>query len=185
MRRLEVLPFSPERVKDYFTIHSETNDASWCYCTAWWVPSWDGWGERTASENFNLRQNLLNGGIYDGYMLYVDGKPAAWCQVGQRDRLTKLVEQFELELNSEIWAITCFLVAPSFRHQGLATYLLDEILRDLMEKGVSQVEAYPRFGNDLDETDLWNGPESMFLGAGFKKEGKAGNRLMLRKLLND
>jgi GNAT superfamily N-acetyltransferase len=96
------------------------------------VPSWDRWGERTALENFNLRQNLLDGEIYDGYLLYVDGKPAAWCQLGQRDRLAKLVQQLELELDSEIWAITCFLVVPSFRHQGLATYLLKEVLRDLM-----------------------------------------------------
>ena len=51
---------------DFFALHSAANDAGWCYCAAWWVPSWHGWGERTAAQNRALREQLCVRGEYDG-----------------------------------------------------------------------------------------------------------------------
>ena len=88
--KIEVLPFDASRREDFFAVHSEINDCGWCSCVAWWVPTWDGWGNRTASENRELRESLCERGEYDGYLLYLDGAPVGWCQVGPRDRLEKL-----------------------------------------------------------------------------------------------
>lgn len=134
---------------------------------AWWVPSWEGWGERTAEENRALREQLLARGEYDGYLLYDGGDPIAWCQVGRRDRLEKLVRQFGLEPDRDAWAITCFEVARERRRQGVASLLLRRVLEDLRARRVTRVQAFPRRGSELAAGELWTGPESMFRRAGF------------------
>ena len=119
----EVRRLTAELVDDFFRLHSEENGCGWCCCVAWWVPTWEGWGDRSANENRALREKLFKQGEYDGYLLYVDDEPVGWCQVGPRDRLEKLVGQFSLAPDPSAWAITCFL-------QGLrlaaATFVLDQ-----------------------------------------------------------
>jgi GNAT superfamily N-acetyltransferase len=164
---LTVKRFDPSRRADFYRLHSEANGCAWCYCVAWWAPTWEGWGERTAEANRALREALLARGEYDGYLLYEDDAPVGWCQVGPRDRLEKLTRQLALPPDPETWAITCFQIAPAHRRKGLATRLLREVLRDLRGQGVRRVEAFPKRGDALDVEDLWNGPESMFRAAGF------------------
>jgi ribosomal protein S18 acetylase RimI-like enzyme len=150
---------------------------------AWWVESWDGWGERTAEQNRRLRECLLANGHYDGYLLFDGDEPAAWSQVGRRDRLVKLVNQMKLLPDSETWAITCFLVAPAYRRQGIARHMLKLILADLQCSGITAVEAYPKRGANLDAADLWNGPETMFISAGFEFIKEVAQRAVLRMAL--
>jgi len=163
----EVHRLDASRRADFFRLHSEANGCGWCCCVAWWVPTWEGWGERTAEENLRLREALFDRGEYDGYLLYADGAPAGWCQAGPRDRLEKLVRQYGLSPDPEAWALTCFLMAPPFRRRGLATDLLSEVVRDLRRRGVPRVQAFPKRGQNLEPDDLWTGPESVFLSAGF------------------
>jgi ribosomal protein S18 acetylase RimI-like enzyme len=165
--RKEVRRFEAALRNDFYRLHSDANDAGLCFCVAWWVPTWDGWGERSAAENRQLRESLCARGEYDGYLLYVDDAPAGWCQAGLRDRLAKLAQQFALAPDPATWAITCFQIAPAYRRQGLAAFLLGEVLSDLRMRGVRRVEAFPKRGADLDADDLWNGPETMFRAAGF------------------
>ncbi|OGF55263.1 MAG: hypothetical protein A2Z21_09280 [Candidatus Fraserbacteria bacterium RBG_16_55_9] len=163
-----MLRFDASRRSDFFRLHSEANAAGWCHCIAWWVPTWEGWGERSASENRRLRDELCDRGEYDGYLLYVDGDPVGWCQIGPRDRLVKIVRQYQLFPDPKTWAITCFFIAPSHRQKGLASYLLHEVVRDLAKRGVRRIEAYPKCGEGLEAHDLWTGAEAMFREAGFR-----------------
>lgn len=167
MTNRQVIRLDAAHVADFWRLHSDENQAGWCFCTAWWVPTWEGWSERSTEDNRHLRANLLQRGEYDGYLLYIDGAVAGWCQVGQRDRLRKLTRQFDLAPDPDMWAITCFLIAPSHRGQGHAAWLLDQVLNDLRARGAKAVEAFPRRGNQLDTLDLWNGPEMMFRQRGF------------------
>jgi GNAT superfamily N-acetyltransferase len=164
---LEVHPFSSERRGDFYRLHSSANEAGWCFCAAWWTPTWEGWGDRSAEDNRRTREALCEAGEYDGYLLYAEDQPCGWCQVGRRDRLHKLRTQFSLEPSRETWAITCFLTAPGFRRRGLASQLLKEVLADLPARGARRVEAFPKRGAGLTSEDLWNGPEEMYLRAGF------------------
>ncbi len=163
-----VKQFNRASVDDFYRLHSRKNDAGWCFCAAWWVESWEKWSDRTVDENRNLRNNLLARGEYDGYLLYIDHEPIGWCQVGPRDRLRKLAQQFQLEPDPETWAITCFLIEPNHRRSGLAAYLFRQVLADLGQRGVKRVEVFPKRSPDIDAMDMWNGPESMFLKAGFE-----------------
>lgn len=163
---IEVHRLDAARRADFWRIHRE-NDAGWCACVAWWVPTWDGWGERTAEENRALRASLFESGEHDGYIAYDGGEPAAWCQVGVRDRLPKLRAQYRLDPDPETWAVTCFVVPPAARGRGVARALLDGAIADLRARGVRRLEAFPRRGDHLPADDAWTGPERLFLSAGF------------------
>ena len=184
----EIRSMQPSLRDDFLRLHSEENGCGWCRCVAWWVPSWDGWGERTAAENLALREALFARGEHDGYLLYEDGEPLAWCQVGLRDRLAKLAAQLERGPEPGVVALSCFLVAPRARGRGVARALLAGVLEDLEARreaeGLRAVEAYPRVVEDevgrADPLDLWNGPESLFLAAGFRPLGRVGPRRVLR-----
>ncbi|HEX2897373.1 MAG TPA: GNAT family N-acetyltransferase, partial [candidate division Zixibacteria bacterium] len=112
----------------------------------------------------------FNKGEFDGYLLYVEGQPAGWCQAGRRDRLVKLVNQYQLQANPEVWAITCFVIRPEYRKQGCATCLLEVILEDLKRLNVKQVQAFPKRAGYLTPGEHWKGPIEMYLSVGFKVE---------------
>ena len=159
--------FDETNYNDFYKLHSEENGGGWCYCMAWWLPTWTGWNNRTAEQNKILRDELCLVGEYDGYLLYLDDKPVGWCQVGLRDRLIKLVMQYNLAPDIDTWAISCIFIAKNYRRKGLASFMLEEILRDLKKRKVKRVEAFPKRGDKLCGDDLRTGPEAMFLNAGF------------------
>jgi GNAT superfamily N-acetyltransferase len=170
-----VEPFGPEVRDDFRRLHSDANGAGWCRCVAWWVPTWDGWGDRTAAENATLRERLCDEGEYDGLLAYDDHRPVGWCQLGPRDRLTKLVRQFQLEPDPGTWAVSCFLVAPSHRGRGVAAALLDAAAATARAEGAARVEGYPR--RDLTTSDdAWTGPQRLFAARGFRAIGEVGGR---------
>ncbi len=166
--RLEVKPLSPESLADFFSLHS-SEPFGWCYCVAWEVPTWESWQNRTAEKNKMLRQMLFDRKHLEGYLLYLDGNPVGWCQCGPRDRWLKLVKQYELEPDKEMYAITCFTLLPKYRKLGLTHLLLKEVLRDLKSRNITKVQAFPRKGEHPDE-EVWTGPERIFLKAGFVLE---------------
>jgi GNAT superfamily N-acetyltransferase len=166
--KLRVVRFQAGLETDFWSLHSPDHGCGWCFCSAWWVPEWDEWGNRTAEQNRAVREELLKQGEYDGYLLYRGKRAIGWSQVGSRDRLAKLRDQFGLEPDPNTWAITCFMIHPDYRRCGFARSLLSAILEDLPARGVRRVEAFPRRGDDLDSHDLWNGPEALFLEAGFE-----------------
>jgi ribosomal protein S18 acetylase RimI-like enzyme len=165
--RSAVVRLEASRRDDFYRLHSEACGAGWCRCAAWWVPTWEGWSQRTAAENRRVREGLFDDGVADGYLLYGDDEVVGWCQALERDRLAKLARQFDLPPDPATWAITCFLIAPRHRRQGLAGRLLREVVADLRRRGAARIEAFPKRGPDLDDGDLWNGPEAMFRAAGF------------------
>lgn len=175
-----VVRFQTGMEADFWKLHSPEHGCGWCFCSAWWVADWAGWGERSAQQNREVREALLQSGEYDGYLLYRGNQPIGWSQVGRRDRLKKLCVQFGLESDPDTWAITCLLIHPDYRRRGFARSLLIAILDDLGKQGVHRVEAFPRRGSDLGPHDLWNGPESMYLEAGFEVVHEDPTRPVLR-----
>jgi len=152
---------------DFYRVHSEGCCGGWCFCAAWYVPTWEGFGERTAEENRSLRSELFSKGAYDGYLVYIEGVPAGWVQAGPRDRLPKLLGQFSLFPDPQVWAITCMALAPRCQGMGLAHKILFLILQDLREQKVKCVQAFPKASEGLSKEEIWTGPLATYLRAGF------------------
>jgi len=159
--------FAPERLADFDRVHSDERGAGWCKCVAWWVPTWDGFGARTAEQNASLRRDLCERGEWDGLLAYDGDDAIGWCQVGPRDRLQKLVSQLGLPADPDTWAVTCFLVAPGWRRRGVARALLAAAVRAARDAGARRIEGYPAAGGSFDDDDAWTGTASMFDRAGF------------------
>ena len=78
-----------------------------------------------------------------------------------------MLQQFSLAPDGETCGIRCFFIAPDYVRIGLASQLLNSITYKLGGKGVERVLAFPKKTVDLCDADLWNGPYSMFVEAGF------------------
>lgn len=170
--RIRVVPLGPGTRPDFFKVHCQAEGTDWCYCTAWWVPTWEGFGERSDAQNRELRERLFAAGHDDGFLLYKGEEPVGWSQVGQRDRLEKLRNQYGLEPDPGVWAITCFTILPRCRGQGLARRLLEGILLSLRMSGIERVQAFPKPGPRLEPGEAWRGTEGLFRSAGFREVGR-------------
>ena len=157
-----------ERQDDFFRVHNSDNEMGWCFCTAWWVPTWEDWSNRTAEQNHELRESLFREGTCDGYLLYADDKPVGWCQCCQRDLLPKIRQTYNLVPDHQVWAVSCFYIHPRWREIGLAHFFLAEILKDLSLSGITTLQAFPHCGRNLEAHDICTGPESVFVKSGFR-----------------
>ncbi len=164
---LKVLPLDENREEDFFKLHSHDCQEGWCYCIAWWTTSWKVWGMRTGEENRRRREQLFQQHIYDGYLLYDGTKPIGWCQCAPRDYFTKLRNQYNLPEDPRVYAITCFFIVTDYREIGLTHFFLAEVLNDLRRKGIKVVQAFPKRGKNMAPDNIWTGPESAFIKAGF------------------
>ena len=107
--------------------------------------------ERPLREGVPRKLALLDRGrgVFGSYakVLLADEVPAAYCQFGplsaypRAGRLRELYAQLpEAPLPA---VITCIASTAQARRQGLARRLVEEVCRDLAERGFAAIEAYP------------------------------------------
>lgn len=166
---------------DYFDIHSSENDFGFCHCVFWRIPIYEDWGKRTPEENRKFREELFENGVYDGYLLYMDNVPIAWCQCCPIDGLVRLRERAGYVGGDDFWAIPCLLMKKEFRSKGHMKRMLEMVLYDLTAKGIKKVRAFPKITIGFDPMENWTGTEKMFSELGFKKIGERGKLAIYEK----
>ena len=176
-----VQAFNPGNRKDFFEFHSRVGGE--CFCSAWWVDTWEEWLAQSGEENRQLREELLKRGEYDGYLIYDGDKAIGWCQVGAQDRFGKLLTQFNLTLDPRTWAITCFQIDGDYQRQGVASLLLEAVMQQLSQKGVPRVVAFPKIDISLPAHQQWTGPKAMYERAGFELVRENQTRAIYAKTL--
>jgi ribosomal protein S18 acetylase RimI-like enzyme len=115
--------------------------------------------ERPLREGVPRKLALLDRGrgVFGTYakVLLADDEPAAYCQFGPLSaypRAQRLRELYSQLPDSPLPAvITCISSAGDARRQGYARRLVDEVCRDLAERGFAAVEAYPDLIRGEDE----------------------------------
>lgn len=177
---LRVERLTADREGDFLALMARDAHGGQCWCTAWWVPTWEAYLDQTPEERRAGRDDLFGRGVHDGYLAYVAGAPVGWVQAGPRDALPKIAETFELEADPEVWAVSCFTVLAHYRGQGLAHQFLATVLGDLRGRGVAAVEGYPVHGTGHEADGVWTGPESMFVKAGFTERKRGPRRAVYR-----
>lgn len=97
-------------------------------------------------------------GVFGSYgkVLVADDEPVAYCQFGPLSaypralRLRDLYPQLSAAPLPAV--ITCIASTAEARRQGYARRLVEEVCRDLAERGFAAVEAYPDLTRSEDET---------------------------------
>ena len=159
---------------------------SGCYCNYW---HFDGdknaWLERCyikPEENRAALVERLAAPELCGIVALAGARVCGWLKLSRSSSVPRLYAQKpyrNLPLlvagdaeRERVFAIGCTYVAEESRGSGVSAALLRAAIRAVREAGGSALEAFPRGTPDgarLRADEVWMGPETLFLGAGFTR----------------
>ena len=134
--------------------------------------------DTTWQENREDMRSWLRGGRAAGYLVYVDGKAAGWCNASPKGNVRW--RSADDAVDEGVVAVSCFVIAPPYRGHGLARTLLTEVVRDAPLRGVRAVEGYPKPAAEGDGSN-YHGPLSLYLEAGFEVVEERDDVTVVRK----
>jgi GNAT superfamily N-acetyltransferase len=182
---VEIVPLRRELKDDYLRFFADNPAWASCYCVSYTLnmPPAD-FEERTAAENRAERAAQIERGAASGVLAYAGGKVVGWCHAAPRTALPLLdsTPGFEAEDAASTGAIVCYVIAPSYRGQGLASRLLDGACAMLRDGGLRRVNAYPPASAGTD-AGSYHGRLGMYMDAGFERVRDAGRYVVVRKAL--
>ena len=173
---IDIQPLTPQRLADFLEFFEQrafTDNPKWlsCYCH---FPHADHarlvWKDRSAAQNRAATSERIESETMTGWLAYARGQAIGWCNAGPRRFIEGLFDEPE-PLAERIGAIACFVIAPAFRGQGVATGLLAAACDGLRERGFEWAEGYPREGA-AGPAASHHGSLAMFNAAGFERFGK-------------
>ncbi|WP_091547920.1 GNAT family N-acetyltransferase [Modestobacter sp. DSM 44400] len=165
-----------QRWDDLVAVMGTRGDPPRCWCQ-WFRHQRPGFYATSADQRRAALQEQVGAPVPPGVLLYDDaGVPSGWCAVAPRAEYPRLTSYPVAAASADedgVWAVTCFVVRVGARRQGSAEDLLDGAVDLARRHGARTVEAYP-----LDTTvraassaELFHGPLSVFLRAGFREVG--------------
>jgi GNAT superfamily N-acetyltransferase len=182
----EIHALTPERLDDFlrfFDNDAFADNPAWasCYCAFHYYDG-DDWGGRRAAENRAEMQDRICTRRAQGYLAYVDGKPAGWINAAPRAIVTNIPDPVDTEDGSRIGAVACFVIAPPYRRHGLARRLLDAAVEGFRSRGFTAVEGYPPRDPKSDSA-AYMGPPDLYRAAGFAEARETEQGFVMRKEL--
>lgn len=137
-----------------------------CKSCLYWEMEWGQSVGRTVEPDATKRQWFTNAsGFYGpcGKLVYDGDEVIAWAQYAPATCFPR-AGGYHTRPSNDAFLIACLVVAPSHRHAGIASLLLECIIHDLEERGVTAVETFAkRKGSDNP-----SGPLGLYLKQGFK-----------------
>lgn len=164
------MPASAERWDDVVTMLGGELDKG-CWCQAWRGR------DEIAKQSSGSRPDTLRRQLSDdpppGFLAYIGDQVVGWAGVSVRTRTPRLMNSRTIPSVDDlpVWSIGCFLVRVGHRRKGVASALLEGIVRSAREAGAPGVEAYPidPVGRRASATFAFVGLASMFDKAGFRR----------------
>ncbi len=201
MPQPEIKRLTPALLPDFLTFFDRdafADNPSWagCYCVFYHASDeeWEfdsGQGEIAdaagrARKHRPLSRTLVKQGGMSGFLAYVDGRVAGWCNAAPRESYQNpRVYGKARDGTGAVGAIMCFVVAQAHRRSGVATALLDAVCDSFQADGLDYVEAYPSLkpGGPNAEAGMYHGPMELYLRAGFERVRDIGGFAVMRKRL--
>ncbi|WP_458111159.1 GNAT family N-acetyltransferase [Arthrobacter sp. R1-13] len=166
---------------DVETLFGIRGDPSRCWCRFFTLTSSEYNNTSPEERKSQLRARFDSPKPEPGVMAYLEGKPVGWCAVEPRSCYPRIERSqlmrdaaprlAELPVPGDIWSVTCFVVASGHRRKGIAAALLQAAVEHAFTHGAAMVEGYPidpAARPKAGAADLYHGPLSLFLTAGFR-----------------
>jgi GNAT superfamily N-acetyltransferase len=133
----------------------------------------------TPDERRALKEARVREGRAHATLVFDDGRCIGWCQFGPTPELPRIKYQKPYrERLRELPGrrITCFFVARTHRHRGVADAALAGALREIARLGGGTVESYPEDTSvrKVSGSFLHNGTLAMFERQGFARSRLIG-----------
>jgi GNAT superfamily N-acetyltransferase len=170
---------APAKWPEIEALFGVRGEPSRCWCRFFTLTGAE-WKEATPQQRKTQLKDRFEEAPEPGVMAYVDGTPVGWCAVEprpcypriERSQLLRTAAPSLAQLPDpgEIWSVTCFVVAPGHRRQGVASALLAAAAEHAFAHGAACVEGYPvdpAARPKAGPPDLYQGPLPLFLSAGF------------------
>ncbi len=165
-------------IDDYihFFDHNAFNDHSeyeGCYCAFYHfgkeveeafqhIEDWTAETKRRAIE-------MIKDKTLQGYLAYDGNDIVGWVSTNRKEKYLRIMENpiYHTENDQHIQSITCFIVDPKRRKEGIATKLLEHVIKSSKDEDIKYLEAYPRI-NTYSCLFNFHGYLSTFEKLGFK-----------------
>jgi ribosomal protein S18 acetylase RimI-like enzyme len=169
---LEIRPATADRWDDVAAVMGERGDPSRCFCQYFRLRGKAWSGADPASRRTALQAQVCASDLPPGVIASDEaGTPVGWCAVAPRSAYPRVVASPNWRGGDpDAWAVTCFVVPVAHRRQGVAGELLLGAIDFARDQGARELEGC---SVDLDAAgkvpaaDLYRGPLSVFLAAGF------------------
>ena len=185
---IEIKKLTPDLAEDYVRFFDSTphnlKHQMKCYCVCFASNVPDGFDVRPESV---VARHLVKNGNLQGYLAYCDGRVIGWCNANVRSECkTCLGWQWGMKSvpldNARVKSVFCFTIAPKMQRKGVATQLLERVIKDAADEGFDFVEVYP---NKIvtDESENHGGFAEMYKRLGFTVYMELENIYVMRKEL--
>ncbi len=146
-----------------------------CWCISFHLET--GETRRGAKAYREMKEERVKEGRAHAALVFDGPDAVGWCQFGSTAELPNIRSKKAYEEGlGELpdWRVTCFFVDRERRGEGIASFALDEALREIARLGGGVVEAYPEdyTGKKVSSSFLCSGTLRMFEKAGFKRARK-------------
>ena len=192
---IDIRKLTPADTEDYIrffdtTPHDDGNPENTCYCVSWCSDDHRKMVEYPSrEERSKMAAAYIKSGKLQGYLAYVDGQLAGWCNANTKAECLHCggwlfsmpqISALQYDQSEKTKSIYCFLVAPAMKRKGIAKRLLQYVCQDAARSGFDYVEAYPQ----KDAADVrmhFMGFPGMYEEAGFHVYAETEEKFVMRK----
>jgi len=186
---LEIYPLDSNRWGDFELLFGARGGCGGCWCMSWRQKRSDFYRLRGDGNKLAMK-TLVEQNECVGLLAYVDGKPIGWCAIAPREAFPRLENSkvWKRIDDQQVWAITCFFIANSFRRKGISLELIKGAINYCKENSIKIIEAYPvvPYREKIPDAFAWTGFPAVFEKAGFVvAERRSPSKPIMRYYINE
>ena len=141
--RIEAL--DETKAADFHAVLGSRACSGACLCTAHYHRDWETRGREHRGAMFTR-------GEHDGFLLYVDDRPAGWCQCAPLERFRW---GRDVEAPAGTVGVSCIVLRPELTGRGLCVAFLRGVLDSLRDAGSPAVVAMGHRPEAYDDPDAF------------------------------
>ena len=172
MLPLTFKPLSLKTWNDFTALFGERGACGGCWCMLWRLTRKE-FEAQKGEGNKKAMQAIVASGETPGILAYHRLQPVGWCAIAPRTAYSALTRSRILKPvdDNPVWSIVCLFLAKPFRHQGIATGLIQAARNYAREQGAEIVEAYAvdPSKEKIPDTFAYHGLASSYARCGFRE----------------